>query len=741
MADVATLALLVDATDAKREIALTREELIKLANGGTLAQKAVAGIQQPLTQTTTAAQAATFNFNKLRQPLTTLAVTAGALPGPLGRVASTLAPFALGGGLTVGVLAGISAIGFAWEKATEKSRKAREEWEKQLDLLRQLRREQELGPLGETGAAVRGGRARLGELGAEIGDLSGAVSRGEFIGPVKAARLKRITAEYTEIALAVQAGERDIVRIQAEAAEERARVEKQKHAERLARLQRELALQRDAANAERGIAQRIAQHLIGQHDERAALMRGAIGDTSSFGQLSPEKMFEVNLALEAFANSLADATAEAERIKKQREQQIKDAKTSVAGNIAGGLDSHLGTGGLFSGVVSGIASANPFGIGASVANTVFSGFIDALFESNKAADAHRQTLVALTQETAGYTDQLEVLQGVLSSVESRARAVAREYAAERERLDALIRFARENPWAGMSDDAERWAEQLDALNALERTRIAIIEEEVRIMNERMAEDLRVRLLRLQGRADEAAALELAIQHNREWEEALKNAATAANLATLAEVHRLEKIDLAMAQFQARIDSLAGTIGGLQDFRNSLLVSATQSPAARLAEARRQYAEVLAIAQGDDLQKAQEASGRLPGIAQILLDASRGVHASGPGFQSDFDKVLADSAALIQRFQDLKTIEELMLEELKAIRDNTFPLKGDVWTPPGGIQTLPASEIVEEIGTSIVVLQTGFTQLLGAVNGTNARLDDMEGTFRRGFDGIAAGSLH
>jgi hypothetical protein len=197
-AELAVLGLIADGSGVRREIKLTREELIKLANGGREAeavlkkaipptvvppnvppsinrvteaiirmrqaasqrsadafgaalanqmnqaeraamslQRGLEGVraaQQRMTQSAQQSQAsamasqiaqldpfqgagaggavagkASFNVDKLRQSMTSLAVAAGAVPGPIGRVAATLAPFAIGGGVTVAVLAGLAA--------------------------------------------------------------------------------------------------------------------------------------------------------------------------------------------------------------------------------------------------------------------------------------------------------------------------------------------------------------------------------------------------------------------------------------------------------------------------------------------------------------------------------------------------------------------------------------------------------------------------------------------------------
>jgi hypothetical protein len=508
-------------------------------------------------------------------------------------------------------------------------------------------------------------------------------------------------------------------------------------------LAHEADVERELAAEEEQRAQKKADFV-----KRMAEMAARVEETTTRGQIEgAQAMAEAEWdAIESMMAAWAKLDEERERVHKQemarKEREAERQREIIEGAFAGifgGAVRQIGgpLGGMAGGILSGLtAGAGPGGVAAAG----FAGLMDALMNADKEAARLQQQLQAMANETADYSDQLEVLLGVMSSVEARARAVTREYAQQREELARIHALAAEKGWDNMRRDIEA---QLAALDALHAARMEYMQEEIRQMNITLAEDLRVRLLRLQGREEEAEALALALRQQREYAEAVTNGADATNQATMAEVHRLERIDLAMGQVQRRIDSLARTIDSLQDFRNTLLLSATQSPTARLAEAQRQYASILGVAQGADLRKAQEASGRLPAAAQILLEASRAVNASGAGFQSDFMRVLTDSQALIDRFVDLKTIEEQMLEELQRIREGTDVLiggdGGDIWRPPGGVQQWPmGDDVVGEIRASIAVLQTGFTQLSTDMRGVRTDLSTMDGTFRRGFDGISTG---
>jgi len=83
--------------------------------------------------------AATAGVKKLENAFTTFAFSLAGIPGPIGRVASTLSSFALGSGFAVAVVAGISAIAFAYEKITGPAKRAREETEKLIASLNKAR--------------------------------------------------------------------------------------------------------------------------------------------------------------------------------------------------------------------------------------------------------------------------------------------------------------------------------------------------------------------------------------------------------------------------------------------------------------------------------------------------------------------------------------------------------------------------------------------------------------------------
>jgi hypothetical protein len=111
------------------------------------------------------------------------------------------------------------------------------------------------------------------------------------------------------------------------------------------------------------------------------------------------------------------------------------------------------------------------------------------------------------------------------------------------------------------------------------------------------------------------------------------------------------------QTQAALDAIVKFADGLS--LNPSLT--TLSPIGQLAEARRQYEATLGLARGGD----KTAAGNLPDIARSLLEASRGVNASGLGYVSDFLNVQQTLAEMRSQFGTQLSVEERILAELEA----------------------------------------------------------------------------
>jgi hypothetical protein len=149
------------------------------------------------TKTVTAAKtAASAGTNRLASSMTTLALSASGIPGPLGRVASTLGLMAGGGALVVGVTAGIALIGGAYDALTGPARRAREETDKLIESLNKAYRARvglDLAPnIAATGKALNATASEIEKLQAKIARLpeqvatrTGLVANSERAGLVK----------------------------------------------------------------------------------------------------------------------------------------------------------------------------------------------------------------------------------------------------------------------------------------------------------------------------------------------------------------------------------------------------------------------------------------------------------------------------------------------------------------------------------------------------------------------------
>jgi hypothetical protein len=88
-----------------------------------------------------AAGATAGRINSLRSSMTSLAASfVGTAPG-VAQFTGVLGTMALGSGVMIGVLAGMAALSFAWDKITESARKAKEENEKAIKVLEDFQRQ------------------------------------------------------------------------------------------------------------------------------------------------------------------------------------------------------------------------------------------------------------------------------------------------------------------------------------------------------------------------------------------------------------------------------------------------------------------------------------------------------------------------------------------------------------------------------------------------------------------------
>ena len=143
---------------------------------------------------------ATPGLKSLQTNLGSLAIAAGGLPGPLGRTAQALSTFALGGGPAVAIIAGISAIAFAYDKITGPAREAREETDKLIANLNKKYNEQFGLDIAENAKTLA---KEIREANAEVekAQRGGALGRGGQFGNGPAAGVNPVTVASAQARL------------------------------------------------------------------------------------------------------------------------------------------------------------------------------------------------------------------------------------------------------------------------------------------------------------------------------------------------------------------------------------------------------------------------------------------------------------------------------------------------------------------------------------------------------------
>jgi hypothetical protein len=283
-----------------------------------------------LTEATEAAGRHSLALGKISNSLEALAVEATGTNSKLASIGGKFLEFGVGGIVTAGVLGGLAAITYGWDLMTASARKAQEELKKQLDLLRDIKREQDLGIEGETGAAVKGGRARLDDLASIInhnqGLIRGGQLQGQSLGFVMAAR-DRAIKEYTEIAVVVQAGEKRLTEIRDEEAEKR-------------RQKAEQAAQKEKRQWEDFFAE-LARVRQVERDQTTAVGE-SIDKKVSLSDIKPRMMQTTGgvADLRISASAIASAANVQARARRETRRRGRPAEASRRGSAEGGAEEY-----------------------------------------------------------------------------------------------------------------------------------------------------------------------------------------------------------------------------------------------------------------------------------------------------------------------------------------------------------------------------------------------------------------
>lgn len=154
----------------------------------------------------------------------------------VGQLVNVVGSLALGGGIMVGVLAGLAAVSFGWRKWTEDAREAKQVTEEAiagLERLREQQRIQDLGPGGEARGNVESREAEAERLRDEIERLERASANIAATGALETSfeaaaaerqrqrRLVSLRERLDEEVGLIEAGGREIARAEREAEQER----------------------------------------------------------------------------------------------------------------------------------------------------------------------------------------------------------------------------------------------------------------------------------------------------------------------------------------------------------------------------------------------------------------------------------------------------------------------------------------------------------------------------------------
>ena len=183
---------------------------------------------------------------------------------------------------------------------------------------------------------------------------------------------------------------------------------------------------------------------------------------------------------------------------------------------------------------------------------------------------------------------------------------------------------------------------------------------------------------------------------------------AAKAAAVAAENQVKAERWAAKQRQA--DSLAA-------FRDSLNLGGQSplSPTGQLAEARRQYEVIMALAKTGD----QSAISSLPETARTLLDASRAVNASGARYAQDFAAVQADTLSIIEQLRT-QTGEDVF-DVSDEILDRVDPY---------------FTEQISIASSSLTVQQVGFQTMIEELVNVRTELTVMKDALKLSLEDVA-----
>lgn len=283
---------------------------------------------------------------EMRESFASLLAQAAGVHPVLGRIVNVMGGLAVGSVFMGAVLAGLSALAFAWSRISEKAREAKEEQESARaaakSRLEAILREEQLGPRGETGASIETRREEQREIARQQQEIRDKLRQGSLLSVAAAeADIAALQARYDAIEETIQAGERSITAAQTEASEAEIR-EAEAAWRRVVAKRNEIHREREEqARKEEQAASRLAQASGHQGLTDATLRRlglsgGALGDTVERKLQAIAKLEREIVSLEADSALLGgDAPPEAAAFIEAQRRRVQAMREEVERALPG----------------------------------------------------------------------------------------------------------------------------------------------------------------------------------------------------------------------------------------------------------------------------------------------------------------------------------------------------------------------------------------------------------------------
>ena len=378
---------------------------------------------------------------------------------------------------------------------------------------------------------------------------------------------------------------------------------------------------------------------------------------------------------------------------------------TLLGNVAG-----AGVGSLFSGLFEGL-----FGGSGPSAREQLRAELDAWNQEFdrfiRDLQHHRDPLQqALDDIEDWYNDQLDAIQRLLD----RAQAQAAASRSPGFRLGGMGGFDPQSRdfWDRIASRDQTVVDELvrqqEELNAEYERQIQLAKEAAEAERQRTVLSLQAELARAKGNDALATQIERQLR--------LDGVTDKQQTQLLKQIFAAEDAARAMEKLTDNIDDLRNVMQSLQAFEDSLKLSnlSPLSPIQQLAESRRQFEAMAALALAGDRTAAQSLSGS----GSAFLEASRGVNASSAGFVADFNRVQAIIDQVQGRFAGELSTEEAALNELKL---QTKDFRAAFDRAEGQRDNQIA--VMAAVGQEVITMRNELREALDALRSTVAQNGD------------------